>query len=197
MPRIGVAFPVLALALSAKSSLADEYVSVGNPELCAMEGGVVGRRVCPPYGVWAAPLESPYLFITIGFHARRLPGITPTNVARGVEGGSSTPPAGATDTSFTAVERIAVATSPISYLGVEVEMSPAAAERVPPGVREFTAGGQFLLGVQGGTQTLRLGVELAAGGRFIETEAGVDATAEPVLEIRARGDLWITPWFNI
>ena len=83
------------------------------------------------------------------------------------------------------------------YLGFEVEISPSTAEAVAPGTRQFAAGAQAVLGLQGGTRAIKLGTELAGGGRVLDTYLADGGDDELVLEARARGDLWLTPWFTV
>lgn len=205
MPRTGVALIVLGLAIPSRNSAADNrMVAVDMPDLappypeeCSDDGGIVGRRTCPPYGMWGAARDAPYVLVVLGFNMRHLPRKprpTTDAIAR-----TTTPtterPAGA-DTSYSIAESINIATSPISYIGFEVEISPTTPENPAPGERTFAAGAQLLLGIHGSTRRLKLAAELAAGARVVDNEFP-STDDEPVLEGRARGDLWITPWFTI
>jgi hypothetical protein len=100
-------------------------------------------------------------------------------------------------TSYTMVEQISVATSRISYLGVEMELSPITSDDVSPGTRSYEAGGQLVAGLHGGAQTVKIGAELAAGARIVDDHRGNGEQGEGVLEARARGDIWLTPWFTV
>lgn len=202
MPRIG-ALLVLAVALPAHTSHADDEVVVvaespphgSYSELCATERGVVGRRPCP-YGVWGEALEEPYVFMGIGVYMRRLPRQAP---ASGVAARRIGPaiPLGDADRSLTVAQRFGIAMAPFLFAGLETEIAPTIAETLEPGARSYAAGLQGLVGLQGGTKTLELGVEVAGGIRFIDT-AGEHGTGEELLlEARARLDLWLTPWVSI
>ena len=83
------------------------------------------------------------------------------------------------------------------YLGFEVEISPTTPEQIVPGTRAFAAGAQSVFGLQAGTRALKLGAELAGGGRVLDTYIAEGGDDELVLEARARGDLWLTPWFTV
>jgi hypothetical protein len=194
---------VLALTLSSRSSLADDAAfeqppAVDGPfsEACPHGDGIVGSG-CPRYGSWGAALEAPYVVVGIGFNMRRLPRTATTSTtARSSEpSGSTIEPFGA-DTSYTVSQTIGIVTSRVSYIGLDVEVSPRASETLAPGERAMTAGGALLLGLHGGGSSLKLGAELAAGGRIVDSH-DVIAGEQFVLEVRAHGDLWITPWFTI
>lgn len=211
MPRTGVALVVLALASPTRIALADsddELVAVETselashyPETCSHDGGIVGRRSCPPYGMWGAALESPYVLIRIGVNMRRLaraPGPAQNAAAERSSQPTPTPlppDIGGADDSYSIAESINIATSQISYIGFEVEISPTADENLPAGARTFAAGAQLLFGLHGGTHFLKLGAELAAGYRVVDTKYSY-TDDEPVLEARAHGDLWLTPWLT-
>lgn len=200
MPRIGSAVVVYALAVS--SSALAEPVEGPPPrpvyERCLLEDGIVGRRSCPEYGVWGEALEGPYVLVRLGMNMRHLPRRTamPSTSQRG----TMPPPAmgaGGSDTSYTMVEQISVATSRVSYLGVEMELSPITSDSLVPGARTYEAGGQLVAGLHGGAQTLKIGAELAAGARIVDDHRGQGEQGEGVLEARARGDIWLTPWFTV
>lgn len=211
MPRIGVAVVALALALP-QTSVADVYVdgpdrSRPDVERCVTEGGIVGRRNCPPYGMWGAALEAPYVIIRIGVNMRHLPRVAvPNKLANRASMTSTETPStatpgvmlpGASDTSYSIAEQISISMNRFMYLGFEVEISPTTAEQVAPGTRTFAAGAQGVLGLQAGTRSLKLGAELAGGGRVLDTYLADGGDDELVLEARARGDLWLTPWFTV
>jgi hypothetical protein len=164
-------------------------------ERCLTEDGVVGRRPCPAYGMWGAALEAPYIFIRVGSNFRYLPRTQPAKPVLRSTTDMSTVIDPGSDTSFTVTEQIGVATSPVSYLGFEVEMSPTYADDLGPGSRTYAAGAQLLAGVYGGARAFKLGVELAGGGRFVEM--GNDVGEEWTVEARARADLWLSPWVTI
>jgi hypothetical protein len=228
VPRIGVALLPLVIAIPSTNARADErtidsvdpddagdtvdtvehadgYDRYGpyhglSDDYCEREGGVVGRRRCPPYGEWGAALEGPYVIVSLGVNMRHLPRAPltkPTGAARTTGSGSVVDLDPGSDTSYTVAEQIAVSTSSFSYLAFEVEMSPTTAESAGPGSRAFAAGSNGVFGLHFGSQLLQLGGELAAGARIIDTYNTNDGDGEFVLEARARGSLWLTPWFTI
>ncbi|HEY5923139.1 MAG TPA: hypothetical protein VIV11_15780 [Kofleriaceae bacterium] len=209
MPRTVAALTVIALALPSHSSFADDTFIAFPPNVatpypdCAQlaGGGVVGRRNCPPYGMWGAAREAPYITVGLGVNFRRLPrrfaastSSSTSSLARTTGAATITEPG--TDTSYTIVESIDLALTSFSYVGLEIEISPSMPEHLAPGARTFAAGAQAVLGLRGGNRHLKLGVELAGGGRVIDSTGNYDAD-EPVLEARAFGDLWVTPWFTV
>lgn len=216
MIRTGAAvFTFAVCALSPTSAHAEDRVLLlddgrvdtsTDPRACATDTDVVGRRRCPVYGLWGAALEAPYMFVAVGFNMRHLPraqvGRTPGAAARAVTTGvSDTPEAAATggsDSSLSYTERFGVAVSRALYFGLEAEIGPTTTNESPPGGRTFGAGGLAFAGLQGGTRLLKLGGEIAGGGRLVETAlADERLTGEGVLEARARADLWLTPWVTI
>jgi len=190
---------VLALAVSSRNSFADEpselppAVDGPWPEVCS-DGDVVGDG-CPPHGMWGAALEAPYVVVGIGFNMRRLPRHPTTSpIARSTDTWTVEPYG--SDMSYTISQTIDIVTTPVSYIGLDVEVSPTASEALAPGERSMAAGGALLLGLHGGNSALKVGVELAAGGRVVDSQ-DVFNGEEAVLEVRAHGDFWITPWFTI
>ena len=200
MPRIGAARVVLGLSVPSHPTFAEP-----DSEYCP-EDGVVGRRRCPPYGEWGAALESPYVIVRFGVNMRRLPGTgEPVAAAPGAPA-KSTPrsttnpttqfPDDVSGTNYSVSEQIAVSMSSASYLAFEVEVSPTTTDAVPPGTRSFAAASHLVFGVHFGSKAINLGGELAGGVRLIDTTEA-DAGEEPVLEVRGRGDFWLSPWITI
>jgi hypothetical protein len=147
--------------------------------------------------MWGAALEDPYVAIRVGFHVRRLPrppAPEPRAAARSTSGATIAPTG--SDTSYTIAETISIATSRVSFIGFEVEISPNAAQNPAPGARAYAAGAQLLLGLHGGTHRFGVATELAGGIRVVETDL-TDNGEQGVLEARAHADLWLTPWFTI
>lgn len=177
------------------SSVAPRSTSL-RPEPCPSEDGIVGRRSCPEYGVWGAARESPYATITFGVNFRHLPR-QPAD--RMLLARTTTTPAeidGGADLSYSLMEQVVVSMTDHTYAGFEVEISPTDAAAAP-GSRLLAAGTQLLLGFQGGTKFIKLGLEAAGGGRLIVTDHNTDDDSELVLEGRARADIWITPWVTL
>ncbi len=136
MPRFGVAVVALALALP-HTSVADVYVDgadrgKSDSERCATEGGIVGRRNCPPYGTWGAALEAPYVIIRIGVNMRHIPRVpiaskdlaARASSSMGTQTGVQLPPEAAADSSYSIAEQISISMNRFMYLGFEVEISP-------------------------------------------------------------------------
>lgn len=204
MPRIGAALVVLGVLVPSRPTFADDSYDPYDPAQCPEEG-VVGRRRCPPYGEWGAALESPYVIVRFGVNMRRLPGATPpaastapakTSPRSSTTTDPSTQFPEASATNYSVSEQIAVSMSRASYLAFEVEVSPTTTDEVPPGTRAFAAASHLVFGLHGGGKAINLGVELAGGVRLIDT-VQADAGEEPVLEVRGRGDFWLSPWITI
>jgi hypothetical protein len=176
----------------------DEIGEAYAREPCLHRDGVVGRRVCPRYGEWATAW--PAVAVTFGVGVRHLaPGPVPSRPPSTARSASSvTNPSTIDDappsSRMSISEQVAIAPNPLTFFAFEVEFSPSSREKLAPGERQFSAGSQLVAGVHGGNKTLRLGVEVAGGIRIIDAEADND---EFVLEARARGDMWLTPWMTL
>jgi len=208
--RIGAAVAVIALAIVPRSMLADSNVDPSeeketpseeapaptwrDSELCSTRDGVVGRRHCPRYGAWGAPLEAPYMVITFGVNIRHLPPDPETATSRSTV--STAAESAGNDPSYSFMEQIAISLTRFMHLGLEIEISPTGDE-TPPGRRTYAAGSQLVFGLHGSTRLLKLGIELAGGGRIVDTHRANGGQEEVVLEARARGDLWLTPWLTV
>jgi hypothetical protein len=218
--RTGAAVVVLALALPSPVVLADDVdadVDQADPpeqadqiepvnddlpdhpdpwtEPCPDRSGVVGHRRCPAYGEWA--VEWPNAMVRFGFNMRHLPRDRHVAAAAAAARTITTPlDDAASDTSYTISEQIGVAPTRSSYIAFEVEFSPTTAEPEDAGTRSFAAASHLVFGVSGGPRLVRFGAELAGGIRLVDTELG-DAAEQGVLEVRARADLWLTPWLTL
>jgi len=197
VPRIGAALVVLVLSVPSRPTFAEP-----ESEYCP-EDGVVGRRRCPPYGEWGAALESPYVIVRFGVNMRRLPGTAaPATTApakstpRSTTDPSTQFPEEASGTNYSVSEQIAVSTSSASYFAFEVEVSPTTTDQVPPGTRAFAAASHLVFGLHAGSKAINLGGEIAGGVRLIDTTEA-DAGEQPVLEVRGRGDFWLSPWITL
>lgn len=187
---------VFILSLPGAAS-ADDLTRYEVTAACYADSDVVGYRQCAPYGAWSQPTDEPYAFVDYGMTWRHFPGKrapAPDGAAR-----STTSPA-ETDTpssdALVVTERIGVGITTRAYVALEVEMGNfafAADEHS----RDVILGGLGAFGVHGGVGPLTLGGELGAGYRGYAEAHAYDLTGEAVVEARARGRLWLTPWFTI
>lgn len=198
-----VAFSLVAvLAIDSRTAQADDDLSSTRtnltPEPCPTEDGVVGRRSCPEYGVWGAARESPYATITFGVNFRHLlrKPVDRTTLERSITTPTTVDNIGGGDLSYSLMEQVVASMTDHLYAGFEVEISPTDADAVS-GARLLAAGSQLLFGFQGGTKFVKLGLEVAGGGRLIVSEQDNDDDSELVLEGRARADIWLTPWITL
>lgn len=163
------------------------------PEPCPTRGGIVGRRACPRYGEWA--IDWPAVTVTFGLSMRHIAQDPPPGIARS---SSVTTPTTIDDDPqsvgrYSISEQVAIAPNPLTFFAFEVEFSPSRPEHLKPGERQFSAASQLVAGLRGGGKLLRLGVEIAGGMRIVDSEDDQD---DLVLETRARGDIWVTPWLT-
>ena len=191
---------VFAIALQPATGFAenadDDDYRLNAPDPCPNRGGIVGRRACPRYGEWA--IDWPAVTVTFGLSMRHIAqGPVPNSTAR--SSSSVTTPTTIDDDSlsvgrYSISEQVAIAPNPLTFFAFEVEFSPSRPENLAPGERQFSAASQLVAGLRGGGKTLRLGVEVAGGMRIVDAEDDQD---DLVLEARARGDIWMTPWLTI
>lgn len=201
MRRTGLAL-VAAFTLGASSTptFADDWPDPG--AYCRDTSDVVGYRSCRGYAPWGMEPDHPYMFIDVGVNVRYLPRrLAPADgLARAV---SPLPnPLGAMpEASVSFQERIAVVLARVLYLGAEVELADLARRATPdPGSRHLVIGGLGIAGLRADLRFLMLGVEIAGGGRMVDTEranAASITTGEYVAEVRARADLWLGPWVTV
>lgn len=198
MRRIGFSVVVLALAVPGITRADDRALGIHHDDPCPVDDGIVGYRPCPGYGAWGTALEGPYVFVRLGFNVRHLPRTPMASPA--ASSARTTMPVSAveagSDASYTMLEQISMATSRLTYVGLEMELSQTT-EHPAPGARTFDAGGSIVGGLHGGSKWLNIGAELAAGGRFVNDHRTAYEVGEGVLEARARVDLSLSPWFTI
>jgi hypothetical protein len=191
---------VFAIALLPATVFADDAADEDDyrlyaPEPCPSRGGIVGHRACPRYGEWA--IDWPAVTVTFGFSMRHLAQEPAPGVARS---SSVTTPTMIDDddalssSRYSVSEQVAIAPNPLTFLAFEVEFSPSRPEHLKPGERQFSAGSNIVAGLRGGGKLVRIGVEIAGGMRIVDSETDQD---DFVLEARARGDIWVTPWLTL
>lgn len=188
---------VIALALPSATVFADAADDDGyrlyGAEPCPNHDGIVGRRSCPRYGEWA--IDWPAVTVTFGLGVRHLaPG--PVSQAGAARSSSTvTNPTTIDDPTassrYSISEQVAIAPNPLTFFAFEVEFSPSRPDHLAPGERQFSAASQLVAGLRGGGKLVRIGVEVAGGMRIVDSEEDQD---DFVLEVRARGDIWVTPW---
>jgi hypothetical protein len=187
------AIVLLPATVFAEDAADEDSYRLYAPEPCPNRGGIVGHRACPRYGEWA--IDWPAVTVTFGLSMRHIaqdpaPGIarsssvtTPTTIDDDAQGIGR----------YSISEQVAIAPNPLTFFAFEVEFSPSRPEHLEPGERQFSAASHLVAGLRGGGQLVRLGVEVAGGMRIVDAEDDQD---DLVLEARARGDLWITPWLT-
>lgn len=187
---------VLVIALLPATAFADDAADDGGYRLygadpCPNHDGIVGRRTCPRYGEWA--IDWPAVTVTFGFGVRHVAqGRTADAVARMTTPTTIDGPESVGRYSIS--EQVAIAPNPLTFFAFEVEFSPSRPDHLAPGERQFSAASQLVAGLRGGGKVLRLGAEIAGGMRIVDAEEDQD---DVVLEARARGDVWLTPWLTL
>ncbi|HUJ63831.1 MAG TPA: hypothetical protein VLX92_35265 [Kofleriaceae bacterium] len=181
------------------------YINHGTEPTCVETNDVVGYRECTQYGVWSNNLAMPPLLLDLAFRVRQLPlaagpGIVPSpppgTAARTATGSASTPSAALLTT--TAL-RLAFGNGP-AYLGLEGELGTieSAAGNDTPNLTGSMIGGYLVGGLRATSRSGSMGVEVAGGVRSLSDPlATVQAEHTGVLELRARGELWVGPWLSV
>jgi hypothetical protein len=193
MRRTGAAIVVaVAFVLPCPTVFADERAgdNHGFREPCRERERVLGHRTCPAYGEWAR--DELYVAVTFGFNLRHLPAdsVAPGAAARTTTSTGIDDPA--SSSSYMVSEQIAVAPTPASLVGFEIEIAPSTSDQIAPGEHEIAAAAHLVAGLHGGNTLFRLGGELAGGVRFVNGET--DQAEQGVLEARLRCQLWLSPW---
>jgi hypothetical protein len=159
---------------------------------CREGSDVVGYRHCGGFGQWSSPARELQLVFGAGIGIRRATSAS-TAVARSVvDGGGAS-----SDVLLTNEFRVAAAKHGF-YGGLEVEIGDLTRRAYRYG--GFVQGGG-LLGVEAPVGPIELGAEALVGGRSTR-HGSVDhpataADVEPVVEVRARLDVWLTPWLTV
>lgn len=208
MNRTSATLLVLVLTATSQRAAAEDF-SVVEPDVCTYRSDLIGHR-CTPYGRWGLALESPYVFVNLGGRFRNLPArssphtqAAPVAAAREVtEPMSSGSPSLSTgsSSSMTGFERFGIGLLHGAYVALEAEVGPGPTRGEDPGHRSLAIGGLGLFGLRIGTRLIAIGAEIGGGARLVDTQTtyGIsELSGEPVLELRARGDLWLTPWFSV
>lgn len=188
---------ILALVLPPATVFADDAADddgyrVYGADPCPNHDGIVGRRTCPRYGEWA--IDWPAVTVTFGLGMRHLaPTPVPQTSLRSASAvtTTSTTEDPSTSSRYSISEQVAIAPNPLTFFAFEVEFSPSRPDHLAPGERQFSAASQLVAGLRGGGKLLRIGAEIAGGMRIVDSEGDQD---DFVLEVRARGDIWATPW---
>ncbi len=182
------------------SDSADRPVSDASysPPQCVDASDVVGYRKCPAYGVWGENLLAPYVFVDLGVNAWyfAIPDEsqgTPTTARSASASSSSSTTTRTRSRMLTYDERVGVGMRYGLYVAFDFELGAFASQPA-------TSSGLLALisaGIQHRFGPITLGVE-ATGGVLAYSPANSTAlTSQGVVEGRARGDLWVTPWLTL
>jgi len=161
---------------------------------CRDENDVVGYRHCATFGQWGSPAREIQLVLGAGIGIRRATAASAPVASRTVVDGGRTP---GSDVIATSDFRVTAAKRGF-YGGIEVEIGDLTRRAYHYG--GFLQGGA-LLGVEAPVGPFELGVEALVAGRSTR-RGSVDHPATPpdlapVVEVRARVDVWLSPWLTM
>lgn len=163
---------------------------------CRETTDVVGYRQCGAFGQWAATAREPELVLDLGVGLRNAvihPIDRPSIAARGTVGPSSTESVIATS-----IIRVTGGARGF-YAGLELELGDLTG-------RVFKYGALVQSGAVVGAKLplgpLDIGGELFVAARNLKRPVDDDHTAlasvtDPVIEVRARVELWLSPWLTL
>jgi hypothetical protein len=159
------------------------------------EDDVVGYRRCASFGQWAAPALGPHFAFELGAGWRHLvaPPVPAVAVTRMVGGVASS----AADLVTSALRARVVAHG--FYAGLELELGDLTGRAYPYGA--FTQTGA-LAGLHAALGPFDLGGEVLVGARSLDRPVDLDPAMKvwvttPVVELRARVELWLSPWITL
>jgi hypothetical protein len=167
------------------------------PPTCLEDIDIVGYRYCTPYGVWGRSLREPYTFVTVGVNHRRLRAATgrrsPVSLRATATSGAD--PGAMTD-AVTFSERLGFALPRRLYVAFEFELGNLIAFDDPTASPDIVLASTAALGLRGGLGPGAIALEVAGGALAQSYATDGRLRGEPLVEARARADLWITPWFS-
>ena len=185
---------------------AEAYDTNQNPS-CNEDSNVVGYRHCTPFAKWDVD-RVPAFEVELGSNVRQLVdrmGTLDGHTFRLVGPGMQ-----ARDLAVTTTMRGSISVARYGYVGLEAEIGGLTSQATPMASGDATpatavvAGGTLFGGVRATTGALRFGTEIAVGGRSITYGADsmsgshlTDIEGAPVVELRARGQWWIHPFFAV
>lgn len=168
-----------------------------SPPQCVDDTDVVGYRKCPTYGVWGENLLAPYVFVDLGVNTWHFttPGDAPSSTARSVSSASSSmmSPASNKSRMLTYDERVGVGMRYGLYVAFDFELGAFASQPA-------TSSGLLALvsaGIEHRLGPITLGAEVTGGVLAYSPANSTALDSERVLEGRARGDFWLTPWLTL
>ncbi len=170
-----------------------------SPPQCVDPSDVVGYRTCPTYGVWGENLLAPYVFVDLGvnsWHFTTPGGDASPSTARSVSSVSSSSMTSSARTKsrmLTYDERVGVGMRYGLYVAFDFELGAFASQPA-------TSSGLLALvsaGIEHRLGPITLGAEVTGGVLAYSPANSTDLDSQRVLEGRARGDFWLTPWLTL
>ncbi len=163
---------------------------------CRDTTDVVGYQHCARFGEWSAAATDTQLVFEVGLGLRR---ITALRIDRNASARTSVPdaPGDVSDVIATSSFRVTGVKSGV-YAGLEVEIGDLSRRAYRYGGVVQTGG---VLGVRGSFGRLELGAEAALAERIVRTTDVEHVTPPtmtgPVIELRAKVNVWVSPWLTL
>ncbi|MDB4957405.1 MAG: hypothetical protein JWO36_4974 [Myxococcales bacterium] len=190
----------LALAAGARVTHADDDHPTRNPipdvPPCIDGTDVVGYERCSRYGSWGQNLLEPYMFVDLGMNVRHFAAASgPSGVAyRGTRPVTTS----GSQEAVTFDERLGVALSHALYLGLDFELGNfASLDESTSAAPDMLVAGLAAFGLRGGLGPIALAGEVAVGGMAYSFPSDKSLRTTELVEVRARGELWLSPWVTV
>lgn len=137
----------------------------------------------------------PDVMVGVGIHLRHFAAPTRDIAARSVV----SPVTESAPNALTATERLGFQLLPPLYGALEVELGnfTYTGNESSRSARDILLVGAGAIGLRGNLAFASLGVELAGGGMAYSHPDDRGLRGAPLLEVRGRADIWLSPWFTI
>jgi hypothetical protein len=191
-----LAATVLLVVAGAAPARAD---SPADRDTCTDANDVVGERTCPHYGTWGDNLLSPYVFVGIELNMRQLAVASASRSASpSVAARTESPVSPALETrAMTYDARVGVGLPLGLFLAVDFELGNFALHPLKATDPDLVLGSLLSAGAMYRLGPISVGGEIAGGILAYSWENTPDLHKEGVVEARARGALWLSPWCTI
>ncbi len=156
--------------------------------MCALVVVTASARAHPAWG--EAPEAD--VMVAMGVHVRHFAASDRGTAARVIG------PVTASDSdALTATERLAFGLTPPLYVALEVELGNFAYTGTTRSARDALLVGSGAVGLRATVGTIALSAELAGGGLAYSHPDETGLCGDPLVEVRGRAELFVTPWFTV
>lgn len=156
--------------------------------MCALVVVTASARVHP---AWGEPRDADVM-VAMGVNVRHFAASDRGTAARVIG------PVMANDSdALTATERLAFGLPPPLYAALEVELGNFAYTGSTRSERDALLVGSGAVGLRATVGVIALSAELAGGGLAYSHPDDTGLRTDPLVEVRGRAELFVTPWFTV